>query len=191
MAKREKRGRKATDTPSWMKSLGFASSSCVAHTSILFFLRRDFVAKYIYKKKRIWRRDPPFSSLSCRHRWPFFGFVCVGIASLPPVYQNIFIFFFSLNTANVELFVSSGLAYLLVQISRDVNRSRTRVNNNWANQIQSSSFWKIWVYFLSPRFLLLSVEKIGGRRAQVPLDIMTPLNESLGATENFWKHWSS
>ena len=51
MARREKRGRKATDTPSWMKSLGFASSSCVAHTSILFFLRRDFVAKYIYKKK--------------------------------------------------------------------------------------------------------------------------------------------
>ena len=189
MAKREKRGRKATDTPSWMKSLGFASSSCVAHTSILFFLRRDFVAKYILKKE--FEGGILLFPLSRAAIGGPFSVLCVSESHLSPQCIKIYSFFFSLNTANVELFVSSGLAYLLVQISRDVNRSRTGVNNNWANQIQSSSFWKIWVYFLSPRFLLLSVEKIGGRRAQVPLDIMTPLNESLGATENFWKHWSS
>ena len=91
MAKREKRGRKATDTPSWMKSLGFASSSCVAHTSILFFLRRDFVAKYIYKKKEFEGGILLFPLSRAAIGGPFS--VCVGIASLPPVYQNIFIFF--------------------------------------------------------------------------------------------------
>ena len=101
---------------------------CSAH--IYSLLSSAGLRREIYLKKKEFEGGILLFPLSRAAIGGPFSVLCVSESHLSPQCIKIYSFFSSLNTANVELFVSSGLAYLLVQISRDVNRSRTGVNNN-------------------------------------------------------------